>query len=233
MTISDEFGQPSQSYWTQQTYLVNSGISVRGILGTNGSEAKVDPKCFIGRPFWHPVRKMLDMQKPIAEINIHEFADLGECDFEISSKDHMMANFDADNAYDIEKIWKDRDRIGFAFSGCPMNSIYCIQEKEDLIKVVISPYSKTYFYIEDYEWLDFLSTIDESVAEIREAKLGDILGDHQEAHSNIIRKAKFMSRSDQVGHRSRDFVSSVLEYYDKNGKITERQAEALKNAIKK
>ena len=42
-----------------------------------------------------------------------------------------------------------------------------------------------------------------------------------------------MLNSGEIGHRSRDFVSSVLAYFDKNGKISAKQELALIDALNK
>jgi hypothetical protein len=227
LSISDDFGIPTQNYWSipASTHVGQTRL-VKGIESINGTEAIIDPKVFIGKSFWYPISMMLNMRKNISEIDISEFSILGECE-----KDGNGIIFDPDNSYDIYKIWKnDNDRIGFLFSACPMHSVFCIQV-EDKIKVIISPYSKDYFYMEDYQWLDFLDKMNDCISDIREAKINDLLGEHKESFINIIRKTKFLIKNDLINYKSRDFVSSVLSYYEKNGKITEKQTNALKKVV--
>jgi hypothetical protein len=225
----DDFGIPSHSHWMTQQAHVNQNVSVRGIKQMNGPEAIVDPACISWTSWWKPVEKILSLGKRIQDISDEEFKESIKV-FGRYEEDCRVLKFES-NPYDIDLCKKDEDRILFRYESAPIRSFYCIQE-EDAIRINITPFTKSYFTIQEYEWLKFLEFLDSDRKEMRDAKLNCIFDENSEG-IDIVRQAKFMLNSGEIGHRSRDFVSSVLAYYDKNGKITERQAEALKNAIKK
>ena len=65
---------------------------------------------------------------------------------------------------------------------------------------------------------------------MRDAKINSLLDDKSEG-IDCIRQAKFLVKSREINHKSSQFVSSVLEYYDRNGRISPKQEAALLKAI--
>ena len=231
----DDFGVPHSSYyWIAQQSHVNQNVSVRGIKQMNGPEAIVDPDCISWTSWWKPVEKILSLDKRIQDISDEEFEESLKR-FGKYEKDSGGLNFGSaireSNPYDLALCKKYEDRILFRYESAPIRSFYCIQEKE-AIRINMTPFTKSYFTLQEYEWLKFLEFLDSDRKEMRDAKLNCIFDESSEG-IDIVRQAKFMLNSGEIGHRSRDFVSSVLAYFDKNGKISAKQESALIDAIKK
>lgn len=231
----DEFGIPRSSYhWMPAPQHVNQNVAVRGIKQMNGPEAIVDPACISWTAWWKPVEKILSLDKRIEEISDQEFEESLKA-FGKYEEDNGVLNFGSSiresNPYDLQLCKKEKDRILFRYEFAPIRTFYCIQE-EEAIRINITPFTKSYFTLQEYEWLKFLEFLDSDRKEMRDAKLNCIFDENSEG-IDIVRQAKFMLSSGEIGHRSRDFVSSVLAYYDRNGRISAKQEMALKDALNK
>lgn len=228
----DDFGIPQSNYWISVPTHVNQNVAVRGIKQMNGPEAIVDPACISWTSWWKPVEKILSLDKRIEEISDDEFEESLKV-FGKYEEDNGVLNFGSgireSNPYDLQLCKKDGDRILFRYEFAPIRTFYCIQE-EDAIRINITPFTKSYFTLQEIEWIKFLEFLDSDRKEMRDAKLNCIFDESSEG-IDIVRQAKFMLSSGEIGHRSRDFVSSVLAYFDKNGKISAKQERALIDAL--
>ena len=169
-------------------------------------------------------REVLEIRQENNEITDREFISLfsefGEHD--ITDKDDLR--FDAD--YDLAQIHHNIDRISFNYKNCPVYSLYLIQ-LDDMVKIILGPYTKDYFVITEWQWMQFVKHLKDDVRENRELKLNEILGEKTDVYTNIIRQLKFLDKTGKTD----SFQSSVLDFYDKRGYITEKQAKAIKNKL--
>jgi hypothetical protein len=221
ISIDDDFGIDKNSWGNTQAIR-----KVEGIKSLSGSSAEVDPSILISKNFWKPVDKLLKYGKRIDEIAESEFASIfsefGE--HEMRGIDDMR--FDIDNDYDLVQIHHNIDRISFNYKNSPVYSLYLIQ-LDDMVKIIIGPYTKDYFVISEWQWVKFAEHLRLDVRENRELKLNDVLGEKTESYTNIIRQLKFLDKSGKTD----SFQSSVLDFYEKRGYITESQAKAIKNKL--
>lgn len=225
ISVDDDFGVET-NHWIGG----NTMRKVEGMLGYSGNTAEIDPVIISSKNFWKPVERFLKYGKEISKISNNEFmslfADLGEI-VECSEGD---IRFDTDNDYDLVHIRHDIDRISFNYKNCPVYSFYLIQvEEADAVKIILGPYTKDYFVISEWQWMQFINHLKKDVRENREIKLNEILGEEKEykAYTNIIRQLKFLDKTGKTD----SFQSSVLDFYDKRGYITEKQAKIIKSKL--
>jgi len=225
--IDDDFGvkNPSSYYSSTSTVVLGSKCNVEGIKNLLGNNAEVDPAILSCKNFWKPVEKFLKYGKKINEITNKElfslFSDFGEHEIE---RDSMI--FDTDNDYDLAQIHHNIDRISFNYKNCPVYSFYLIQ-LDDVVKIILGPYTKDYFVMEESQWIRFVNHLKGGIKENRELKLNELLGESPEVYTNIIRQLKFLEKTGKTD----SFQSSVLDFYDKRGYITEKQAKVIKNKL--
>lgn len=221
ISVDDDFGVDKNGWGNTHTIR-----KVEGIKSLSGNSAEVDPSILISKNFWKPVDKFLKYGKKINEITDKEFISLfsefGEHD--IRNKDDLR--FYIDNDYDLAQIHHNIDRISFNYKNSPVYSLYLIQ-LDDMVKIIIGPYTKDYFVISEWQWVKFAEHLRLDVKENRELKLNEVLGEKAESYTNIIRQLKFLEKSG----KNDSFQSSVLDFYDKKGYITERQANAIKKKL--
>lgn len=222
--VDDDFGADIPSY--TNTIVLGSQRKVEGIKCLSGNGAEVEPSLLTYKNFWRPVEKFLNYGKKINEITDKEFislfSELGE--HEIRDKDDIR--FDADNDYDLAQIHHNIDRISFNYKNCPVYSLYLIQ-LENIVKIILGPYTKDYFVMSEWQWIQFVKHLKEDVRENRELKLNEILGEKNDVYTNIIRQLKFLDKTGKTD----SFQSSVLDFYDKRGYITEKQAKVIKDKL--
>ena len=96
-----------------------------------------------------------------------------------------------------------------------------------MVKIILGPYTKDYFVITEWQWMQFVKHLKEDVQENREMKLNEVLGEKTDVYTNIIRQLKFLDKTGKTD----SFQSSVLDFYDKRGYITEKQAKAIKDKL--
>jgi hypothetical protein len=227
--IDDDFGvqnQLSSFYSSTNTIVLGSKCNVDGIKNLLGNSAEVDPEVISCKNFWKPVERFLKNGKKINEIDNEEFvslfSDFGN--YELEEKRSMR--FDKDNDYDLAQIRHDVDRISFNYRNCPVYSFYLIQ-LDDVVKIILGPYTKDYFVMEESQWLRFVNHLKGDIQENRELKLNEVLGESPEVYTNIIRQLKFLDKTGKTD----SFQSSVLDFYDKKGYITEKQAKVIKEKL--
>jgi len=225
ISVDDDFGV-EKNYWLG----TNTMRKVEGMLGYSGNTAEIDPAIIRSKNFWKPVEKFLKYGKEITKISGNEFmalfADMGE----ITACSEGELRFDSDNDYDLVQIRHDIDRISFSYANCPVYSLYLIQTEEaDAVKIILGPYTKDYFVISEWQWTQFVDHLKKDVRENREMKLNEILGEEKEykAYTNIIRQLIFLEKTGKTD----SFQSSVLDFYDKRGYITEKQAKIIKDKL--
>jgi hypothetical protein len=222
ISVDDNFGIETNGWTNKQTI-----HKVDGIKSISGSTAEVDPTILTYKNFWKPVEKFLKYGKRINEITDKEFislfSDFGT--YEVNRKNDLR--FDIDNDYDLIQIYHNIDRISFNYKNCPVSSLYLIQ-LDDVVKIILGPYTKDYFVIEECQWVSFVNHLKKDIQENRELKLNEIFGDGStESYTNIIRQLKFLDKTGKTD----SFQSSVLDFYDKKGYITEKQLKAIKSKI--
>lgn len=228
ITVDDDFGVDQG--WSNRTVK-----TVNGIIKWSGNDAVVDPKIFDGKPFFKPVEAILKNNVRITDLTQESFVELmkpfGE--FVIGSNDRNLV-FKGDNSYDLMYAYVDNSqkrvgRLCFNFRNCPVSSFYLI-DNGGTIKIILSPFSKNYYTITESEWYSFFNYLERELglAELREIKLNDILGD-KNSHINIIRQLSFIV--DKDSRQSNRFLCSVYDHYRRNGFITDRQAIAVAKTI--
>lgn len=223
--VDDDFGVDINNGYTN-TIVLGSQRKVEGIKCLSGNAAEVEPSLLTYKNFWKPVEKFLKYGKKINEITNKEFISLfsefGE--YEMRGEDDIR--FDTDNDYDLVQIHHNIDRISFNFTNCPIYSLYLIQ-LDDMVKIILGPYTKDYFVITEWQWMQFVKHLKDDVRENRELKLNEILGEKTDVYTNIIRQLKFLDKAGKTD----SFQSSVLDFYDKRGYITEKQAKVIKDKL--
>ena len=223
--VDDDFGVDINNGYTN-TIVLGSQRKVEGIKSLSGNAAEVEPSLLTYKNFWRPVEKFLNYGKKINEITDKEFISLfsefGEHD--IRDKDDIR--FDVDNDYDLVQIHHNIDRISFNYKNCPVYSLYLIQ-LDNLVKIILGPYTKDYFVMSEWQWMQFVKHLKEDVQENREMKLNEVLGEKKDIYTNIIRQLKFLYKTGKTD----SFQSSVLDFYDKRGYITEKQAKIIKDKL--
>ena len=226
----EDFGKVNTASF-YQTVQVWQTRKVKGIAEMRRAEAILEPDCISWTAWWKPVEKILNIGKRIEDISDEEFIKalevFGNCEVDYSYPQKL--NFDNLNPYDLSFCKKEGDRILINYKNCPINSFYCIQDKNE-IKIIISTFNKSYYTMEECEWTAFLDYIESDKSDMRDAKINSLLDDKSEG-IDCIRQAKFLVKSREINHKSSQFVSSVLEYYDRNGRISPKQEAALIKAI--
>lgn len=223
--VDDDFGVDINNGYTN-TIVLGSQRKVEGIKSLSGNVAEVEPSLLTYKNFWKPVEKFLKYGKRINELTKNEFKSLfvefGT--YEMRDEDDMR--FDSDNDYDLVQIHHNIDRISFNYKNCPVYSLYLIQ-LDDMVKIILGPYTKDYFVITEWQWMQFVKHLKEDVRENRELKLNEIFGEKTDVYTNIIRQLKFLDKTGKTD----SFQSSVLNFYDKRGYITEKQAKVIKDKL--
>lgn len=223
--VDDDFGVDINNSYTN-TIVLGSQRKVEGIKSLSGNAAEVEPSILTYKNFWKPVEKFLKYGKRINEISDKEFISLFSefGDYEVRDKDDLR--FDTDNDYDLVQIHHNIDRISFNYKNCPVYSLYLIQ-LDDVVKIILGPYTKDYFVITEWQWMQFIKHLKSDIQENREMKLNEVLGEKTDVYTNIIRQLKFLDKTGKTD----SFQSSVLDFYDKRGYITEKQAKAIKEKL--
>lgn len=229
--IDDDFGIPQYSSWST----VSPPYNIKGISDISNGNASINPDIFKGKNFWLPIEMLFSKFSTkscfndITDEELYDFAsEFGE--FEVYDNNIV---FNKDNCYDLESIYLDNStnigRIGFQYKNSPINSFYLMDEG-NYVKIIISPFTKNYYTIRETEWNDFVNylEISLSIAENRDIKLNEILGD-PDPNINIIRQLKFI-----VGYKKGNydkFLDNVYRFYNKSGFITEKQARVLRTIM--
>ncbi len=221
--VDDDFGvDPLSSFYSSTNTIVLGGnCNVEGIKSLSNNSAEVDPTILSCKNFWKPVESFLKYGKKINEIKDEEFVSLFS-KFGEHEVDRYTLVFDKDNDYDLSLIRHDIDRISFTYVNCPVYSLYLIQ-LEDVVKIILGPYTKDYFVMEESQWIRFINHLKGDRQDNRELKLNEILDERPSTYTNIIRQLKFLDKTGKTD----SFQSSVLDFYDKRGYITEKQAKAI------
>jgi hypothetical protein len=223
--VDDDFGVDINNGYTN-TIVLGSQRKIEGIKSFSGNSAEVEPSLLTYKNFWKPVEKFLKYGKKINELTENEFESLFSEFGKYEMRDRDDMRFDTDNDYDLSQIHHNIDRISFNYKNCPVYSLYLIQ-LDDMVKIILGPYTKDYFVMSEWQWMQFVKHLKEDVRENRNLKLNEVLGEKPEVYTNIIRQLKFL---DKTG-RTDSFQSSVLDFYDKRGYITEKQAKVIKEKL--
>jgi len=223
--VDDDFGVDINNGYTN-TIVLGSQRKIEGIKSFSGNSAEVEPSLLTYKNFWKPVEKFLKYGKKINELTENEFESLFSEFGKYEMRDRDDMRFDTDNDYDLSQIHHNIDRISFNYKNCPVYSLYLIQ-LDNLVKIIIGPYTKDYFVITEWQWLQFVKHLKGGIKENRELKLNEVLGEETESYTNIIRQLKFLDKAGKTD----SFQSSVLDFYDKRGYITEKQAKVIKSKL--
>jgi len=223
--VDDDFGVDINNGYTN-TIVLGSQRKIEGIKSFSGNYAEVEPSLLTYKNIWKPVEKFLKYGKKINELTENEFESLFSEFGKYEMRDRDDMRFDTDNDYDLSQIHHNIDRISFNYKNCPVYSLYLIQ-LDNLVKIIIGPYTKDYFVITEWQWLQFVKHLKGGIKENRELKLNEVLGENSEVYTNIIRQLKFLDKAGKTD----SFQSSVLDFYDKRGYITEKQAKVIKNKL--
>lgn len=129
---------------------------------------------------------------------------------------------------------KDRDRLLINYINSPVRNLYCMDTDDNRIEISLTPYSQSYSTLSGTEWWYFMDYLknEQSISEKRDIKIDKLLETPEEKscnYYNIVRQLKFIHKADR--NKSINFTDSVYEYYTKNGFITNRQSDKLKEII--
>lgn len=220
LQVDDDFGVPQNTWGPKSSYIPN------GLLCIVGSFAKINPDIFNKKDFFKPIKAIIkngininDLSQKDIEILMSRFGD-----FEV---DGDVLRFDGDNFYDLESIFvdvtKNDTRISVRYRNCPVNSFYLLQEGNG-VKIIISPFTQSYYDISETEWMKFLNYINEKIgtSELRNIKLNQILGENTDKSINLIRQLKF-----KLHKESNSFLNSILNFYEKRGYLSDKQYNSV------
>ena len=208
------------------TIVLGSQRKIEGIKSLSGNVAEVESSLLAYKNFWKPVEKFLKYGKKINNLTENEFESLFSEFGEYEMRGEEDIRFDTDNDYDLVGIHHNIDRISFNYKNCLVYSLYLIQ-LDDMVKIILGPYTKDYFVISEWQWMQFVKHLKEDVQENRELKLNELFGEKTDVYTNIIRQLKFLDKTGKTD----SFQSSVLDFYDKRGYITEKQAKVIKDKL--
>lgn len=219
--VDEEFGHymgtphpvPGVKGFTTKQISLSSGITM------HSRSVIVDEQALMGQPFWRPIELLTKIEKRIDELTDDEFhkafAPLrGE-------RDDDLIVFDDLNDHDVNKIFRDKDRIGISFKESHLSSVYAIQ-LEDSVQINLTPSTKSYYQLEESEWVKFLGLLTKDLQDRREDALNDLLSERP-TWSNLMRRIRYRI---SIGAQN-SFECSVYDFYKSKGYITEKQANAL------
>lgn len=208
--------------------------NLRGITFINSNTAIVDEVIFKDKMFYKPILEIVkyDLLK-IKKKVLLEICQKLYSDIKIEER-HNGCYYDIifgkNNPYDLDKIVLDNSsintkRVLVKYKHCPVNSFYIIQKDKNSVFINVSPFTKNYFTISDSEWWQFVNYLDENydIQKVREEKLNWILKEETDNISNLIRQIKFII-DNEPEYKNR-FISNILSYYNKYGKLSEKQVE--------
>ena len=229
ISVDDDFGVNSNS-WMGGNTIVNPDF----IKSINGSKAIIDPNLFIGRNFFKPLEKLLENDVPLSKLSHDDFvkvvSNFGKCKV-TKNKKRTIIDFSSDNHFDLNYAYienSDQVRISFDYKNSPVNSFYLLEEDSGVVKVMVSPFTKNYYVLDQTEWWYFVNYLTEkvSIAETRDFRINQVLSDKPDKSVNLIRQLKFY-----VKKNSNSFLYDVLSFYNKRGYLTDRQFAAVAKTI--
>ena len=230
--VDDDFGVPQYSTWGPSN---TSSYNIKGISDISNGNASIDPVIFKGKNFWLPIEMLFSKfcsKVSFSDITNEELSEFASEFGQFEVYDNNIV-FNKDNFYDLESIYLDNStnigRISFQYKNSPINSFYLMDEGS-YVKIIITPFTKNYYTIRETEWNDFVNylEISLSIAESRDIKINEILGDKPDPNINIIRQLKFIVN--HIGSYD-TFLDSVYKFYKKNGFITDKQANVLRTIM--
>lgn len=199
ISVDDEFGVNTNS-WMGTSTIVNPEF----IKSINGNKAIIDPNLFIGRNFFKPVEKLLENNVPLSRLSHDDFVKIvstfGKCKV-TKNKKRTIIDFNSDNYFDLNYAHienTDQVRILFDYKNSPVNSMYLLEEDSGVVKVIVSPFTKSYYVLDQTEWWYFVEYLTEksSVAETRDLRINQILSDKQDKSVNLVRQMKLYLKKD-------------------------------------
>jgi hypothetical protein len=222
LQIDDDFGVPQYNAWGG----VTTPYIPDGISSMTADFARVDPSIFNKKDFFKPIEAIINNGVLINDLTLQDIekllSEFGKFEF-----DSDVFTFDPDNFYDLDTVFVDiskRDtRISVRYQNCPVNSLYLLQEGNGL-KIIISPFTKNYYSIEEVQWNEFMEYLNKKIgtSELRNIKLNQILNEDTDKSVNLIRQLRFKLNKD-----SNSFLSSVLDFYEKRGYLTDKQHKSV------
>ena len=210
-----------------------------GMFAIATNKGYVNSNIFQHTDLFKPIQNFLNLNKKIKDITKKELYKLYSPILNIENIDEVhenrfTLNVDLDNEYDLSYIMKDRDRLLFNYINSPVRNLYCMDTDDNRIEISLTPYSQSYSTLSGTEWWYFMDYLknEQSISEKRDIKIDKLLETPEEKscnYYNIVRQLKFIHKADR--NKSINFTDSVYEYYTKNGFITNRQSDKLKEII--
>jgi len=228
ISVDDEFGVSSNP-WMGGNTRTNPDF----IKSINGNTAIIDPNLFKSRNFFKPIERLLENDTPLSKLTHDDFVNMiskfGEHKI-TKSKNRTIIDFNSDNNFDLNYAYienSDQVRISFDYKNSPINSFYLLDDN-GVVKIIVSPYTKSYYVLDQTEWWYFVDylTKKESISELRDLRINQVLSDKPDKSVNLIRQLKFYLKKD-----SNSFLYDVLSFYNKRGYLTDKQFSAVAKTI--
>lgn len=234
ISIDENFGEVNNSWGPNPTTTRNPF----GIKSISGSDATVDENILKSVNSWIPVSSLMSRNFDLRSSTQEEFRQhmsrFG--DFTISD-DGESLDFDCDNAYDLKHVrfldndrrGKDYNTIDIWYRNNPITYVF-IKVLDGYTVIDIGTFSKSYYVYSETDWFYFTECVSKelSIQEIRDIKIKQIFDEENNLHSNLLRQLKFLNKHGRTSNR---FLESVEDFYNRNGYITDKQANAIKREI--
>lgn len=200
----------------------NSVPGISSYVHRHGKRAIVDQRILMGHSFWRPIELLLKIEKRYKNLSSEEFIAAFE-PLRDGEADGERIYYPDTNPYDLQSISRcHEDRILIQYQNCHLSNIYAMDYEGDHVEIQVTPDTKSYFTMGEWEWRLFVERISEDKQTRREDALNELLSETS-AFTDIIRRLRY-----KISHgRSNSFERSVYDFYDKRGYITEKQAQAL------
>jgi hypothetical protein len=238
ISVDDDFGTSNNNnYWISNSNQVRPA----GIVSISANEAIVDENILRGRNSWNVVSSLMSRNFSLRDSTQEEFQEhmkrFGNFKVEENSRDEYSLSFDADNAYDLKWVRfidndsrnKQFNTMDIWYQNNPINYLF-LKDVNGYTSIDIGTFSKSYFVYSESDWSTFMDCLQKglSIQEVRDLKINQILNDGSDEYSNLIRQLHFRN---EYGKNSNRFLSSVYDFYEKNGFITEKQAKVVMREI--
>jgi hypothetical protein len=240
--IDDDFGINRSNYWSNTPSL---RYTPDGILRYNTTsfhsqhhgmmssvEAVVDVNLLKNKNFFKPLEAILSQDIKLNDITQKDFEKIMSKFGEFEKRSDRSIVFNFDNFYDLELAYIDKKKNGstrlcLRYINSPVSSFYIINDGSSVLRVMMGVFTKDYYVMTEYQWLEFVNYIKKNMdlSEQRDLKIGQILDEKTSENLNILRQLKFIVSKDR--RKSNRFLDSVYDYYEKNGFITEKQSKCV------
>lgn len=243
ISVDDNFGQFNNNWMSVSSVVLPKGIkSIQTVNygSVSGIEAIVDENILNSINSWVVVNSLMNNDFDLVSSTQEEFKELMSRfgNFTIDEKDDECSlHFDIDNGYDLayarfinnDSRGKEYNTMDIWFKNNPISNFF-LKEERGMTIIDIGTFSKSYYVYSETDWWYFTDFLQKgpTIQEIRDIKINEILNEKSSVYLNLLRQLYFTSNYKKP---SNSFLTSVYNFYEKNGFITERQAKAVMKEI--